>query len=465
MARQDDFDYMLEQLGLSGGPTQEDRYATEQASMPKTPDSGALASAGPSLVPIVGPAPVIPMPSVEPARAVASEPAAADENEEASPAAVLAKYNNLKANPTPNARPLGDTLAALLGKSRDELSNAQSDRNSLQLMSMLGQAGSTIGNALTPLAAKQDSSAFWNQMNNAAQQPITDLKTKEDMAQGALKNQLLVGEAQTAMDKNNPTSAVSMAAKEFYKKTTGKDADVRLSAADLEKMDPILARMFTQGENAKNRAIMSQNLTTHKNSKEASDLAQKMSKALDSDVASSRTALGRAANKKQSAAAIEALVSAYADPNNIDVRQTQEIAKSLDAMISGGAGSVSGTEHLIPKTYAGSWAKVVEWISSNPHGANQGEFIKRMMDTVGREKSLAQAQLVEYGKQKIPAFKRLRELDKDQYNEILKSHGLDEDSLAATSVPQSEHDKAVAWAKANPTDPRSAQILQANGVK
>lgn len=73
------------------------------------------------------------------------------------------------------------------------------------------------------------------------------------------------------------------------------------------------------------------------------------------------------------------------DPN-LWPQQMTELSTSLASLVGGGGGAAqSQIEHLTPHTLSGDYAKIAQWVTSDPHGAGQQAFVKAMMETAERE--------------------------------------------------------------------------------
>lgn len=119
--------------------------------------------------------------------------------------------------------------------------------------------------------------------------------------------------------------------------------------------------------------------------------------------------------------------------NQADSRQIAEVVKSLDSMLSQGAATVSGQEHLTPSTFEGLKQKFGEKLFNAPKGANQGEFLERFNDTIQREKSL-------YSQKKKVAHEGLKlgipdlvKMDPKRIDDILEKAGHVDPALDAAS--------------------------------
>lgn len=156
--------------------------------------------------------------------------------------------------------------------------------------------------------------------------------------------------------------------------------------------------------------------------KDAHGRLDKLGKLVTGEVASSRSAFGRAANNIRSADAALNLADQYkGHENDMDSRQIAEFARSLDALLSQGAPSVSGMDKLIPKTLTGKARSFEEFLTNEPKGAKQAAFIQRARETIEREKALAQKQLSTTQGKLFAPYRDLAEHPKygQQFNDIL----------------------------------------------
>lgn len=181
---------------------------------------------------------------------------------------------------------------------------------------------------------------------------------------------------------------------------------------------------------------------------------------------------------------LKTLVTSVPD-GNLDQRQQEELAIGLNRLLSGSSSSaVSQVKALVPSTAIGNAQKLKEWLFNDPQGVNQQAFVKRMAETVDREREVAQQKVVQAQVQRIAAHKWLRDNDPETYNQILSSYGIDPNKIDEKGQYQFEDQtggnkagnananqlsgedlQAIEWAKANPKDPRAQQILKLHGVQ
>lgn len=379
------------------------------------------------------------------------------------PASLLKKLQSLKANPTKNHRPIGDTLSELLGKNSDDLTAARDQRNQLQLLALLGHAGAQIGSAVTPLAKTMPDNTAFNALMTAAQQPITDIKSKQDLANETMKGQVLKGQASTEIQKTDPESAVSQAARDLYRKTTGKDADPSLSAADIEKMDPVLARIFTAEENAKNRAATRDAARGTKDADKKDKVDQHVGDMLES---SRQTPDVRQAYlDAYSASKATTLLNKNFDLNKLSMPEVQLLTSEVAKIAQGGVPHKEELAALKPNGVPQWLSAAASKVTGAPTPANAGAFLKvykeYLEDLTKNAKGIINDKVgrvidTHEGRMNSQTAKLYRE----KYLKPLEEAKAEK---KASSHPQD--DEAIKWAKANPTDPMSAQILKANGVE
>lgn len=213
-------------------------------------------------------------------------------------------------------------------------------------------------------------------------------------------------------EKNDPNSPSSKHARAIYKQITGEDAPSDVSSADLEKQNPIIASMmkkreeiasreFIAGENAKQRAHALEMLKLERDEKAKQNLLLKdeqtmmkiNDKWLSPSMGSSRANSARAQGIINGAEKIDALIKSKKDPNDLTNRDVYEIAKSLDAMLSIGSPTISGTDKLKAKSILSELSTLGEMVLNRPVGARLGDFVKNTAHLIERERKTAQNQL------------------------------------------------------------------------
>ncbi len=297
--------------------------------------------------------------------------------------------------------------------SGDNYQDALHHRDFSTLANQLGQAGNIIGGALAYTGPNAAAGKMFDQNIALAQQGPKDY---------------VEGKHAELLD---PNSAVSQNYREFLKRygvsvgpgvTAQQIKDTLLPSAQKEQdiQEKLAATKAKVGETNTIKELARQD-RLDKNTTNRIDKAGKM---LDAELASSRSAFGRSANTSQSAEKIEALVQGI-DPNDLDKRQITEIARNLDGMLANGQPTISGMNKLIPSSWQGDASKIAEYITGIPKGAQQAEFVNRLMSTVSREKALARKQLAETQSKILGPYNDLK--DQAVFQEMLRMKGIPSD--------------------------------------
>lgn len=122
--------------------------------------------------------------------------------------------------------------------------------------------------------------------------------------------------------------------------------------------------------------------------------------------------------------------------DDMDSREMTEFAIGLQGMLAAGGHSVAEVEHLTPKTVGGDFAKIQEWLTSEPKGAGQRAFVEKMSHTLEREKhaALESLQAAQYGV--LPRFAPVAKADRKRFDAILRGQRLDPALLDESLVYQ-----------------------------
>ena len=136
--------------------------------------------------------------------------------------------------------------------------------------------------------------------------------------------------------------------------------------------------------------------------------------------------LAKLNDKVNQAEAVEALIL---DENgnlkkDIDKRQIQELAKGLDNLLTSGVSTVSGVHELVPVSAQGNLQSLQEYITGIPTGGAMDDFVKKLAETVQREKNLRHDQLVRAQVSGLGVAANLRKTNPDEYWGTLNRHNL-----------------------------------------
>lgn len=155
--------------------------------------------------------------------------------------------------------------------------------------------------------------------------------------------------------------------------------------------------------------------------------------------------------------------------SNLDSRQIEELAIGLNSMLSNSSSSaVSQVEALVPKTIMGNAQKLKEWLTNDPQGVNQIAFVKRMAETVEREKQIAGDQVKRAQVQRLSAYQHLAKSNPEAYNQILNAYGIDPSDIQNGQYKPQRQQSKIKVSNGKETlmiDPSDLEHAQADGYK
>lgn len=159
-------------------------------------------------------------------------------------------------------------------------------------------------------------------------------------------------------------------------------------------------------------------------------LAKDLQDHLDKGWSSRGGNAGKVQNKINAAEYAEGLLEqGKGQKNGLDSRQIEELAQSVSQLLGGGTQASARVEALVPHTMFGRAQTLKEWLTNNPEGQGQEEFVKRMAETVQREKAIANRQKSQFQVEGLPAFVRLKTKNPELYNSILRAKGIDDSMI------------------------------------
>jgi hypothetical protein len=251
----------------------------------------------------------------------------------------------------------------------------------------------------------------------------------EDVAAGQDRESLL--------REQDPNSAESKMAQELAKNMGMKGDLSTLTANKFKNLSPALEMKYKIEENNKNRLESSKQRAfdnslkiQEKHSLQNEKDFSKMSDSLDPNKGRAGE-FGKNQGRINSATRIEALITdSGGNLRNLDQRQIEELAIGTNSLLSGSSSpAVSQVKALVPHTIWGDVKKMQEWLTNNPTGTDQLAFVKRMAETVAREKEVAISAIKKVQISRLAQFNHLKEKDPKQYQNVLSSWGLSEDEI------------------------------------
>lgn len=352
-----------------------------------------------------------------------------------------------------------DKLKEVQGKANDQVNQAN-------LLKAIDTINSGILGKSMHVAPPTVNTKFADDLTKQAGDKITQFK---DLAE---------------QEKNDPASDGSQKASQFAAqllKQAGFDPNLvkGMSYNQIEKNFPQIAKIMDSKENREARMqLFHLKKEELKNTKEIAR-GDKLDKEFDSNVIKFNQNLDRPElSGARSAAGKNVLISQYADRINtltnskkgkydeLTNQQVYEIAKSLDAMLSLGTPTVSGTKNITPQSVQSIIAGYNQQLANKPVGAKLGKFVENISDTIQREKKLADKQLTDFydvAKQGIPS--RQYGARKDDYDKTIQARL---NRIAASENPNAMATLGQVQQSASPASsglPPGQEIISMGGKK
>ena len=336
---------------------------------------------------------------------------------------------------SPRVPASADTSPAPIESIMAGFAQAQRAANEGALAGQLGKAGALIGSGIVGASGTSRPTEVHDKIfdtNIAISQQIPEqYKQKIEMS------------------RLDPASDISRSARDFIKNTLNITIPQNVSAQQLKEQFPVIEKMLQARENAelrkhlaiegaKKRQADKELLLQERRERNIEKDFMSLGKQIEQGLASSRNMLGKNAGIVRGANAIQALASKW-KPDELTNTEIVEIAKSLDAMLSQGAPTITGTAKLVPWSAPGDINKIAQYISGIPKGAQQGEFVKRLLGTVQREKELATRQIKDIQNRIIGVGGyHLREKAPEQFENLIQTYGLTPETATMHEVLSSD---------------------------
>jgi len=281
-------------------------------------------------------------------------------------------------------KPVENPLLALLGAQNNRLGEAQSNRNGMQLLAMLGQAGERASSALA--GVKQQETPVYSELLKQASQGVDDIGKEQELAQGLIKTQSAQAEAKNAIDRNDPQSQISKIGQEIFiaaAKQAGMDpnrfGDVsNVSVANLDKVLNGVESMANRRYVADKNSDAKEEAKSDKKSKSDAMQADKVRSLLESARGNPEVQLAQR-NKHLVKNALT-LLNQYPNPDDMPTKQVKLLVSEIGKIASGGVPAMSELKEMMPETLRYKVAEIWSKASGKPEKARVGEFLKVYRD-------------------------------------------------------------------------------------
>jgi hypothetical protein len=313
----------------------------------------------------------------------------------------------------------------------DQRTSRNQDLNMQQGANQIAQAiasgyGAKIG----------DGSELINQMRKQTDMPVEQFMGQDKVM--GLKNDLEINDANSdisAFARNNAIQAMKRLnpnmtpeqVEQLQEKFSGMTAKQLeqigfkgiggMSEYQRLQMDAQRERLNYLGENLE----FKKNQQGEKISKEDSDLAQKMQKALSSMEVGARNEVGRLARIAGSARQLNTLFRTNS-PEKFGKLEMRELANITNSMLTGGGTTaIRAIDELVPHTFAGDTANFLSYIQNKPVSVEAQDFAKGFKKIADRELASSDLALRKILGSNIHGFYKLAERQPEVYNKILES--------------------------------------------
>jgi len=188
-------------------------------------------------------------------------------------------------------------------------------------------------------------------------------------------------------------------------------------------------------------------------------------------------AFGEQAKKAYQAQHILNAFDQYGDLDKMPKPLIQEVVTGAASAFANGAVPTEGAiRGLLPNNINMNEAEISSWLTSNPRGANQKQFLTMMKDTLERQKGVSEAIIKQTQYQLLADHAPKLMKDPSRYAQWLASKGLSSDEYAqfiqnggkltatkqasggASNPLMDQLNAAEQWLQANPSDPRAAGV-------
>lgn len=346
-------------------------------------------------------------------------------------------------------------------QNRSEIKEVQDRQNMAELVNGLGKAADRIGAGIArtaPVAQeafdqqiKQAGAITQNYLQRKEQEDSDPNSGQSKAARDYIKQYgINVSDGATA---NQLKQVMPYVFKDFEAKQAAKNrADDQAARLEQRKYeaeqkhisdaqmlkDKLEQRKYDTDQRSRDRALGYAQLKASKEQAHSSKQVEidnrdinKLNERLTGDIASSRSAFGRAANNYQAIQNAKALLNGELDPNNLDNRQVFELTRVADRVLSNGNPTQFGSEHLNPDTGRARLAKILEFADNRRHGAQAGDFVKSLSHTLDREEDMAKNQMQRTHKEILGPYKELYERNPDRFGDMLESKNLPRDIFSS----------------------------------
>lgn len=365
------------------------------------------------------------------------------------------------------AQPMNPVLQQYF-QNKNQMANAQKQANNNEMITGLARAGASLSAGLARSSAPVDQKPF-DAMAATDQQPVTDLQNQQKAETADLSNQKSALSNSKDQADQDPNSPQSIAAKNMVKKLyPGKFDDSTLdglSAADLtdkiykplELDEKIQAHKDEMRSKSADRAVAMSGKSDENQNKAYTDL-----------VNHSESARGNPAVQQAMTGILNANKALkIADSGQpVNRQQLRLLADELGKIATGGVPGEHGTESLMPDNLQTRFAKLKEFLSSNPTDADAAQYVKVNSDYLHQMVDVSNDTLHTHYRRLLSGYEdRISDTQKEKYKKEYELNGASQASAGPAGGGQTQdHQSRAAAILAKRDSAKSAGVSNPMGV-
>ena len=369
-----------------------------------------------------------------------------------------------------NANPYMKEALLNTGNQQQELQQAQKVRTQGILSDVLGKAldsgdTATASNIAAQLGVNLPQSAMLGKPSISQ-----DYYTRD--TQGNLKPVAIMAGKPVDPFTRQPIDSNSLVSKEQLTQQQQKDLREQALAQSKQYHEDLLDMRKQLGANAADNRI---NANNDKHDAHQDLLENQFANRLDKVVSMRSGGLGLQDGKVNQAIHLGTLLDQYYDTKtgqyNIPKAQYSELAIGLANLLSStGQVTDSMRNEIITRTAKGDLNSALTYVTGTPQNGSTSDVIKNIADSIDRQGEVSEKlrdHYIDGLKKQAPTDLETKRRDNLINNNLASSYN-DYKSTSPRYAAQQlspEDQQAIAWAKSNPNDPRSAKILALHEVK
>jgi hypothetical protein len=266
---------------------------------------------------------------------------------------------------------VSDMIAKLNGQTDPALQAALSNRNNLQLFSMLGKSANQVLGGQTHT---RPSDAVFDELGKQAGQGVEDIKNKDALTTERLKQQQLGSQIVDEQAKNDPHSSISNLYRASAEKMLHGKLPDNISAAQLEKVSPVFEKLYQAEQASLDRAFRLKEMDTFRNRTAANREDTSAQTTFDKNE-------GMFKQRILGANRLNDLVDRIKGGQLIGSKNvSRELTNEIDMLVRGqqNGGAYGDREEVAIRTLQGSLANLAQWALGHPENTIPEDFIPQI---------------------------------------------------------------------------------------